>query len=76
MFTVDVKQQCNNNNNNQMIKSLLPEEAAIISQKNRQLCIDTVRDTSESRYECESISNQPNLFPVEIHLFFSNIIAF
>ena len=26
-------------------------------------------------YEGESISNQPNLFPVEIHLFFFNVIA-
>ena len=28
-----------------------------------------------SRYEGESISNQPNLFPVEIHLFFFDVIA-
>ena len=27
-------------------------------------------------YEGESISNQPNLFPVEIHLFFVDVIAF
>ena len=27
------------------------------------------------RYEGESISNQPNLFPVEIHLFFFDVIA-
>ena len=27
------------------------------------------------KYEGESISNQPNLFPVEIHLFFFNVIA-
>ena len=27
------------------------------------------------RYEGESISNQPNLFPVEIHLFFLDVIA-
>ena len=26
-------------------------------------------------YEDESISNQPNLFRVEIHLFFFNVIA-
>ena len=26
-------------------------------------------------YESESISNQPNLFPVEIHLFFFDVIA-
>ena len=26
-------------------------------------------------YEGESISNQPYLFPVEIHLFFFNVIA-
>ena len=26
-------------------------------------------------YEGESISNQPNLFPVEIHLFFFGVIA-
>ena len=26
-------------------------------------------------YEGESISNQPNLFPVEIHLFFFDLIA-
>ena len=26
-------------------------------------------------YEGESISNQPNLFPVEIHLFFIDVIA-
>ena len=26
-------------------------------------------------YESESISNQSNLFPVEIHLFFFNVIA-
>ena len=26
-------------------------------------------------YEGESISNQPNLFPVEIHLFFFDVIA-
>ena len=28
-----------------------------------------------SKYEGESISNQPNLFPVEIHLFFFDVIA-
>ena len=27
------------------------------------------------KYEGESISNQPNLFPVEIHLFFFDVIA-
>ena len=27
------------------------------------------------RYEGESICNQPNLFPVEIHLFFFDVIA-
>ena len=27
------------------------------------------------RYEGESISNQPNLFPVELHLFFFDVIA-
>ena len=27
-------------------------------------------------YEGESICNQPNLFPVEIHLFFFDVIAF
>ena len=26
-------------------------------------------------YKGESISNQPNLFPVEIHLFFFDVIA-
>ena len=26
-------------------------------------------------YEGESISNKPNLFPVEIHLFFFDVIA-
>ena len=26
-------------------------------------------------YEGESISNQPNLFPVEIHLYFFDVIA-
>ena len=26
-------------------------------------------------YEGESISNQPNLFPVKIHLFFFDVIA-
>ena len=26
-------------------------------------------------YEGESISDQPNLFPVEIHLFFFDVIA-
>ena len=26
-------------------------------------------------YESESLSNQPNLFPVEIHLFFFDVIA-
>ena len=26
-------------------------------------------------YEGESISNQPNLFPVEIHLFFFDVVA-
>ena len=26
-------------------------------------------------YEGKSISNQPNLFPVEIHLFFFDVIA-
>ena len=26
-------------------------------------------------YEGESISNQPNLFPVELHLFFFDVIA-
>ena len=26
-------------------------------------------------YEGESISNQPNLFPVEIHLFYYDVIA-
>ena len=26
-------------------------------------------------YEGESISNQPNLFPVEIHLFFFDVFA-
>ena len=30
---------------------------------------------SAKRYEGESISNQPNLFPVEIHLFFFDVIA-
>ena len=29
----------------------------------------------EHTYEGESISNQPNLFPVEIHLFFFDVIA-
>ena len=29
----------------------------------------------QDRYESESISNQPNLFPVEIHLFFFDVIA-
>ena len=28
------------------------------------------------KYEGESISNQANLFPVEIHLFFFDVIAF
>ena len=28
-----------------------------------------------SKYKGESISNQPNLFPVEIHLFFFDVIA-
>ena len=28
-----------------------------------------------STYEGESISNQPNLFPVEIHLLFFDVIA-
>ena len=28
------------------------------------------------KYEGESISNQPNLIPVEIHLFFFDVIAF
>ena len=28
-----------------------------------------------SRYEGESISNQPNLFPVGIHLFFFDVIV-
>ena len=27
------------------------------------------------QYEGESISNQPNLFPVELHLFFFDVIA-
>ena len=27
------------------------------------------------KYEGESIINQPNLFPVEIHLFFFDVIA-
>ena len=27
------------------------------------------------QYEGESISNQPDLFPVEIHLFFFDVIA-
>ena len=27
------------------------------------------------KYEEESISNQPKLFPIEIHLFFCNVIA-
>ena len=27
------------------------------------------------RYKGESISNKPNLFPVEIHLFFFDVIA-
>ena len=26
-------------------------------------------------YESESTSNQPNLFPIEIHLFFFDVIA-
>ena len=30
----------------------------------------------ENKYEGESISNQSNLFPVEIHLFFFDVIAF
>ena len=30
---------------------------------------------ARSKYEGESISNQPNLFPVEIHLFFFDVIA-
>ena len=29
----------------------------------------------QSWYKDESISNQPNLFPVEIHLFFFDVIA-
>ena len=31
--------------------------------------------TEGVRYAGESISNQPNLFPVEIHLFFFNVIV-
>ena len=31
--------------------------------------------TAKYMYEGESISNQPNLFPVEIHLFFFDVIA-
>ena len=31
--------------------------------------------TLPSTYESESISNQPNLFPIEIHLFFFDVIA-
>ena len=30
---------------------------------------------SVQEYEGESVSNQPNLFPVEIHLFFFDVIA-
>ena len=30
---------------------------------------------NEGKYADESISNQPNLFPVEIHLFFFDVIA-
>ena len=29
----------------------------------------------KTNFEGESISNQPNLFPVEIHLFFFDVIA-
>ena len=28
-----------------------------------------------TKYEGESISNQPNLLPIEIHLFFFDVIA-
>ena len=34
-----------------------------------------VLSVKESEYEGESTSNQPNLFPVEIHLFFFDVIA-
>ena len=30
---------------------------------------------ADLKYEGESISNQPNLFPVEIHLFFFDVNA-
>ena len=32
-------------------------------------------ETTAQRYEGESISDQPNIFPVEIYLFFFDVIA-
>ena len=34
-----------------------------------------INNTEEIKYEGESISNQSNLFPVEIHLFLLGVIA-
>ena len=42
---------------------------------NRQYYIYIFLNSVHSIYEGESISNQPNLFPVEIHLFFFDVIA-
>ena len=41
----------------------------------KQLYENIKNNPSSSKYEGESISNQPNLFPVEIHLFFFDAIA-
>ena len=41
------------------------------------ICFGKIRKKSIhfGKYEGESISNQPNLFLVEIHLFFFDVIA-
>ena len=48
----------------------------MISQKWRDTALfESVWEKMHARYEGESISNLPNLFPVEIHLFFFDVIA-
>ena len=38
-------------------------------------CLAQIIQGTVLKYKGESINNQPNLFPVEIHLFFIDVIA-
>ena len=53
-----------------MFETDICSEAITVDKRNKSASLIALRI-----YECESISNQPNLFPVEIHLSFFDVIA-